>query len=42
MVNAIKTDAIIIAGGALILESALFESAPYVYEWRLVKNIEGK
>jgi hypothetical protein len=42
MVNAIKTDAIIIAGGALILESALFESAPYVYEWRLVKNVEGK
>jgi hypothetical protein len=42
MVNAIKTDAILIAEGALLPESALFESAPYVYEWGLVKNIEGK
>jgi hypothetical protein len=42
MVNAIKTDAILIAEGALPPESALIESAPYVYEWRLVENIEGK
>ena len=42
MVNVIKMNAILIAEGALLPESALFESAPYVYEWRLVKNIEGK
>jgi hypothetical protein len=42
MVNAIKTDAILIAEGAFLPESALFESAPNVYEWRLVKNVEGK
>lgn len=42
MVNAIKTDAILIAEGAFLPESALFESAPYVYEWRLVKKVEGK
>jgi hypothetical protein len=42
MVNAIKTDAILIAEDALLPESALFESAPYVYEWRLVKNIGSK
>ena len=42
MVNAIKTDAILIAEGVLPPESALFESATYVYEWRLVKNIENK
>jgi hypothetical protein len=42
MINAIKTDAILIADGALLPESALFESAPYVYEWRLVKNIGSR
>jgi hypothetical protein len=42
MVNAIKTDAILIAEGALLPESALFESATYVYEWRLVRNVESK
>jgi hypothetical protein len=42
MANAINTDAILIAGGALLPESALFESAPYVYEWRLVKNTRSK
>lgn len=42
MVNAIKTDAILIAEGPPLPESALFESAPYVYERRLVKNVEGK
>jgi hypothetical protein len=42
MVNAIKTDAILITEGTSLPESMLFESAPYVYEWRLVKNIEGK
>ncbi len=42
MVNAIKTDSILIAEGALLPESVLFESAPYVYEWRMVKNIESK
>ena len=42
MVNAIKMDAILIAERAPLPESVLFESAPYVYEWRLVKNIESK
>ena len=42
MVNAIKTDAILIAERAFLPESALFESAPYVYEWRLVRNVESK
>jgi hypothetical protein len=42
MANTIKTGTILIREGALLPESALFESAPYVYEWRLVKNIEGK
>jgi hypothetical protein len=42
MVNAIKRDAILIAEGTLLPQSALFESAPYVYEWRLVENIGDK
>jgi hypothetical protein len=42
MVNANKMDAILIAEGALIPESALFESAPYIYEWRWVKNIGSR
>jgi hypothetical protein len=42
MVNVIKMNAILIAEGALLPESALFESTPYVYEWRLVKNIGSR
>jgi hypothetical protein len=39
MINAIKTDAILIAEDAFSPKFALFESAPYVYEWRVVKNV---
>jgi hypothetical protein len=42
MVNTIKTGAILIAEGALLSKSLLFESEPYVYGWRLVKNLDSK
>jgi hypothetical protein len=42
MVNTIKTGTILIAEGALLSESLLFESEPYVYGWRLVKNLDSK
>jgi len=42
MANTIKTGTILIAEGALLSESLLFESEPYVYGWRLVKNLDSK
>ncbi len=42
MANTIKTGTILIAEGALLPESLLFESEPYAYGWRLVKNLDSK
>jgi hypothetical protein len=42
MVNTIKTGTILIAEGALLSELLLLESEPYVYGWRLVKNLDSK
>ena len=42
MANTITTGTILIAEGALLPESLLFESEPYVYGWRLVKNLDSK
>jgi hypothetical protein len=42
MANAITTGTILIAEGALLPESLLIESEPYVYGWRLIKNLDSK
>ncbi len=42
LANTIKTGTILIAEGALLLKSLLFESEPYVYGWRLVRNLDSK
>jgi hypothetical protein len=42
MANTITTGTILIAEGALLPESLLLESEPYVYGWRLVKNLDSK
>ena len=42
MADTIKTGTILITEGALLPESLLFESEPYAYGWRLVKNLDSK
>jgi hypothetical protein len=41
MTDTIKTGTILIAEGAILPESLLFESEPYAYGWRLVKNLDS-
>jgi len=41
MANTIKTGTILIAEGALIPPSLLFESEPYTHGWRLVKSLDS-
>ncbi len=41
MTDTIKTGTILIAEGAHLPESLLFESEPYTYGWRLVKNLDS-
>jgi hypothetical protein len=41
MTDTIKTGTILIAEGAILPESLLFESEPYAHGWRLVKNLDS-
>jgi hypothetical protein len=41
MTDTIKTGTILIAEGAILPESLLFESEPYAYGWRLVKKLDS-
>jgi hypothetical protein len=41
MADKIKSGTILITEGVLLPESLLFESEPYAYGWRLVKNIDS-
>jgi hypothetical protein len=41
MTDTIKEGTILIAEGAILPESLLFESEPYAYGWRLVKKLDG-
>jgi hypothetical protein len=42
MTDTIKTGTILIAEGTLLPESLLLESEPYIYGWRLVKNLDSR
>lgn len=42
MEETIKTGTLLIAEGALLPESLRLESEPFVYGWRLVKNLDSK
>jgi hypothetical protein len=42
MANTITTGTILIAERALLPQSLLFESEPYIYGWRRVKNLDIK